>query len=122
MYPRDLNLIRSPEIRQRIATERKILRALVTAALEAGYQLAVDEGRSEGPDYTRNTRTILDLLQEADEDVLYLRHPETGVLGSVFLVYGNDGYDVIADHTLNITRDIQPALDLADRLAEGAGA
>ena len=34
--------------------------------------------------------------------------------GHVFLVYGNDGYDVIADYTLNLEEPLSAANEIAD--------
>ena len=38
--------------------------------------------------------------------------------GWVYLVYGNDGWDVLADYTVNLGPSMQPANELSDQILE----
>ena len=101
----------------RLGIERRVVRRVVSDLLNAGYVLNVSYG--EGPEldsYTGNARTILAALQECDEEVLLaVPAPETPDLphGWVLFVYGNDGYDVIADHTVNLSPVLDPVCEWA---------
>lgn len=86
--------------------ERSIVRAVVKAALAAGYLVAVDNG---GDEYELmpcdNIRTILRAMFATCHERLWMYDSKNGMkrTGFVWLVYGNDnGENVIADYTINL--------------------
>jgi len=121
MYPYELNeqTIRDIGIRHRIAIERKIVTALIDRALAEGYELAVDDGDERHP-WTRDRAEVLDTIMNTDEDYLYMR--KDGACGWVFLVYGNAGYDVIANNTMSLEGLLAPVEALALSLEKDDGA
>lgn len=125
----------SVKMRQRV--ERMILRAVVRECLQKGYALNVYNGGDEMelPEPTTSLKTILDACMAADEDRLWVcrpRKPEDGppdyrkwdrrletpgwrAVGWVLFVYGNSGWNVVSDHTVNLQDVMGPAEALTER-------
>jgi hypothetical protein len=107
---------------QRQAMERRIIRRLATDAIAAGYRITVDNGGY--PDdyallHSADVRAVMAAVMQTDEDVLFFcRHDKpSGVHpGWVKLVYGNDGYDVVCDYTIDLEPILAGANALADKL------
>lgn len=108
------------ETRHRINLEEKVVTAIVDAALKAGYLVTVDDGGDDGEyaiEDSADRKAILDALMNTDEDVIILA-PKPGVAlrsGSISLVYGNSGWDVISDYHTRLEAFIAPI----QRIAEG---
>ena len=102
------------ETRKRI--ERAIVDKIIRSALEAGYWVSVWNGGDE-PEIAKATdhRQIIDAMFATDEETLVLHTPGGKRAGMIYLVYGNDGYDVIADYSVALEEFLQPALELADQ-------
>lgn len=105
--------------RQRL--ERAIVRRVVKDALAAGYVLDVDDGGEELAVWGATTRkAAIDALMNTDEDRLILRRLNAaGALtekGWVRFVYGNDGWDVINDYSVNIELVLAGAEAMAERM------
>ena len=96
--------------------ERQIVTKIVDDALAAGYALSVDNG-GDGFEIAMSTerQAVLDVLFQTDEERLVLSK-EQKIIGSVFLVYGNDGWDVVCDYHLSIEDVMKGANELADKL------
>lgn len=91
------------DIKQRQTLERRIVRAVANDALKQGYTVTVYDG--QGPDtlaLDKSTRLadIMAAIMSTDEDLMVF-HKDGKRAGVVYFVYGNDGYDVICDHTAN---------------------
>ena len=102
------------ETRKRI--ERAIVGKIIGMALAADYSVSIWNGGDEpeiemATDYQR----IIDALFLTDEETITLHTPGGKRAGMIFFVYGNDGYDVIADYSTNLEEFLQPALELADQ-------
>lgn len=102
------------ETRQKI--EKRIARAVIKNAIGAGYALAVDNGEETTKPST-NASAVLKAMFATDEEHLIIYRTTNGFesIGWVFLVYGNDGWDVISDYTVNLENIIPN--DLIDKLA-----
>jgi hypothetical protein len=90
----------SVENRQRV--ERKIARAIIKAAIALGFTFIIDNGGDD--DEEIKTTTLSKTLKEmfaTDQEKLYLVKDGKRV-GWVFFVYGNDGWDVVNDYTVNL--------------------
>ena len=96
-------------IQTRIKAEKRITKALIKSIIDLGYIVAVDDGEEY-----HNTLTASQALNHAmgvDECHIYARKPSEKAEGkfktfAVFLlVYGNDGYDCICDHSVNEETD-----------------
>lgn len=99
------------EMRRRV--EREIVRRFVDDALAAGYRLAVSLERGFDLDEmllgSTDPQRIMDEAF-ADDDCHLFVQPQQGPtteegavvsLGWVYLVFGNDGWDVVCDYSAN---------------------
>ena len=108
-----------PEVAARQAVERQIVERVVDDALAAGFLLSVDNGGYDFEILLSSDRTaVLAEMFATDEEYLYLYRKNQQYAGSVYLVYGNDGWDVICDHSVALTDLLAGASALADELEE----
>lgn len=111
-------------VKQRQQIEKRIVAAAVKGLLAAGYHVGVDNGGdSLEVSPTTDQRTILEGLGHCD--VEHLRAytltglpPSPLLKGSVCLIYGEEGYDVMADYSLSLEPALAEANALADNLEE----
>lgn len=98
--------------------ERKIVEAIVRALLDAGLGISIDNG-GETFELT-NSKNALEIRRHlflADED--YIHAVKNGQhIGWVYLVYGNDGWDVISDYTVNLESYLKKPLELAEKYSD----
>lgn len=88
-------------IKSRIAIERNIVSLIVTGAIEHGCKVSIDNGSD--PDVIPVLGDYAEIMREVmhtDEEMIRF-HKDGERVGAVFLVYGNDGWDAICDHTDN---------------------
>jgi hypothetical protein len=78
--------------------ELHIIRALVTAVLSKGLTVSVYDGGAWPVKRSSDISTIMSALHSTDEEELMIRDA-TRRVGSVYLIYGNQPWEVIADHT-----------------------
>lgn len=105
--------------------EREIIKALVGEAFKQGFtKIIIDNG---GYDDERiictNLEEVMASIRQTDEEHMFFAHPDVAKMPCVFLVYGNDGYDVIADHSLSLNEmidTIQPLIDTLEAQFHGA--
>ena len=105
--------------------ERQIIKALVNEAFKRGFtKVIIDNG---GDDDERITCTdieeVMASIRQTDEEHMFFAHPDVAKMPCVFLVYGNDGYDVIADHSSSLNEmidTIQPLIDTLEAQFHGA--
>lgn len=102
-------------VQQRQAIEKRIAKAVINAALAAGYTVSVCDGEDFPIKRSANAAAILASMFSTDGDALRLRK-DGRYVGTVFLVYGNDGWDVIADHSLSLSELIDP---ITSKASEG---
>jgi hypothetical protein len=86
-------------VKHRQAIEKKIVSIIVTDALAQGYTVAIDNGGDEPTDKMSDFKTIMAETMHTDEEALRFFDRNGVYIGSVFLVYGNDGFDAIADYS-----------------------
>jgi hypothetical protein len=108
----------TPDVKRRVAVEKRIVKHTVKSLLAAGFELAVHDGE-EWHERTTDTAKLHKALMETDEDRLFVYKADghkgrRDWFGWVFFVYGNDGYDVISDYTTNL----EDALAETNKLAE----
>lgn len=94
------------EICDRLGVEAKITKRLVADMLQAGAQLAWDYGEDEAPAYTQDRAELEREAMACDEAWLRVKLPD-GRKGYVFLVYGNSGWDLISDYTVNLEPELE---------------
>jgi hypothetical protein len=105
--------------------EKEIATAVVAALLEAGFYVSIDNGDNNGNDFelenSRHSRTILGAMFQTDEETLFVYTTDGNQYGWVFFVYGNDGWDVISDYTVNLEKFIgkgTPVQKVIDKYAD----
>ncbi len=89
--------------------ERQIIKALVTEAFKRGFtKIIIDNGGDDEEQITcTDTKEVMASIRQTDEEHMFFAHPDVAKMPCVFLVYGNDGYDVIADHSLSLNEMIE---------------
>ncbi len=81
-------------VKMRQEVECKIAKAFVKAAIKDEYAITVDYG--DGPsNYLGSTKAVLAAMFQGDEDHQF--------------IYGNDGWDVISDYSVNLEYLMGPA-------------
>lgn len=101
-------------IRMRQHVERLIARRLILDGLRAGYTISVDNGEDGATMPAQNVTAIMAIMFETDEEYLIFQKTN-GFRGWVRLIYGNDGWDVINDYTVNLDHIMGGANALADK-------
>ena len=105
--------------------ERRIIRKLLEMLIEAGYSLSVWDGESYSILYSHNVDDTLNAMGHTDKDTLQVTMPDPNdpygnELGDIYLIYGNDGHDVIADD--NVDPVLEPILDQVEAFANDLAA
>lgn len=105
---------------RRLAAEGQIARALVKAGLARGLLVSVNDGEGWVVLQSVKLTEIMNALASTDEDYVRFTSYPAGQGATFVMVYGNDGYDVINDHTDNdlgnlLIADIQPTIDRLER-------
>lgn len=98
---------------KRLGIEAKITRRLIGDLLKARAELAWYYGEDEAPTYTRKRAELEAEAMAADEAWLRVRFKD-GRRGSVFLVYGNSGWDLITDYHVAIEPELRPVMAYAE--------
>jgi hypothetical protein len=102
---------------QRIAIERHLAQLAAETLINAGYQVTVNDGEEDVLEYSTNVQAILDAMFSTDEDYLFATQAgPAGQKGWVRFIYGNSGFDVINDLTVNLESVMAPVFAEADRL------
>lgn len=120
--------VKDEAIRRRILVERAIVRRAVRdilAADDGAYCISVYDGEEYPVKRSRDLDKIMSNIGQCDEETIIVRHfnqdgTTGGQLGCIYLVYGNGGWDVIADHTDSPL--MHELLQEANRLANVLGA
>lgn len=108
-------------VEQRQEIERKIVSMVIDAAFEKGFEVVIDNGGNDDENiYCPNPEEAKANIMQTDEEYIHLYKIEGGKkVGHawVWCVYGNDGFDVIADHsTSEVMEEIMnPINDLIDK-------
>jgi hypothetical protein len=118
----------SIKYRQRI--ERRIIWRFVSDALVAGKRLAVSLERGYDTEDmllgSRDKKKIVEEAMAGDEAHIFVQPAEGELVvngsvvseGWVFVVLGNDGWDVISDYTTNLEELLSGANELARKYEE----
>jgi hypothetical protein len=89
-------------VARRIEIERAIVKRLVSDALFFhGYSVSHNDGNVLTVERAREVALIMEQLHSSGEESLTFHDPDGHHVGAVRLLYGNGGYDVIADHSVN---------------------
>jgi hypothetical protein len=109
-------------VQKRIACERKVVRRAVRTLLAEGYAITVYNGEDYPVKQSTSERAIMDAVQQADEEWLNVwTRNSVGKLerfGTIFLVYGNSGPEVINDYSTNLETVLAPVNAYCDKLQD----
>lgn len=87
-------------LRSRIAIEKKIVSMIVSDAIEQGCKVAVNNGDEDSPIFGDYADIMRETMHTDEEALIFYKEGKR--VGMVFLVYGNDGFDAVCDHTDNL--------------------
>ncbi|EBW7170423.1 TPA: hypothetical protein OR504_004258 [Escherichia coli] len=104
------------ELRQKI--ERAIAREAIKGLLADDFKISVFDGEQTTLKDSTDAAAIEAVMFTTDEDQLHVSHQHVDEKGWVLFIYGNDGHDVIADHTTNLEMSLKGAAELADKIAD----
>ena len=105
-------------VKLRQTFEKKIARLFVTEALDAGYNISVDNGGDEFElAHSTDKKAIMAAMFATDDERLHLSRDGKNV-GWVWFVYGNSGWDVISDYTTNLEHLMPKVEKLSDKLCD----
>lgn len=109
-------------LEKRIACEKAIARKFINSAIALGYKISVNDGENFVVSRSVDVKSIMHAMFSTDEDHLIVRTAEGKLVGSATFIYGNDGFDVIADHTdteafNEIMNHVQPTIERWEKLA-----
>lgn len=108
----------------RVLMERAIVRSACTELIAAGYTLRLNDGDTWATPKDSTVEQVMEAIMAADEETLHVFHQPAGGerehFGWVAFVYGNDGYDVIADHTVNLDTALAATTALGLTLSEAS--
>lgn len=90
-----------PAVKARQRIEIHIAHALLTAAIAQGFTVRVSQGDADMEPMRSTVDEAMADLFACDDDRMYVFRDGKRV-GWVYLVYGNDGWDVISDYTTNL--------------------
>lgn len=88
---------------ERIRTEGRIVRKLIETGLEIAGAADLNDGEEWVIMRSTSVSDILAASFSTDEDRIRFRSPDGSMNAVFYLVYGNDGFDVISDYSDNDT-------------------
>jgi hypothetical protein len=97
--------------------DEAMVRKVIADALAAGYTLSVWDGEEETLTNSSDADALFKAMMTTDQDHLYFLRDGKSV-GWVFFVYGESGWDVINDYTVNLEEVLKGADALSDELAD----
>lgn len=102
---------------ERKQIETKVITVFIEDALAAGFKLGVHDGEELVLRDSTDKEAVLAALFSVDEERLIVysglkRH------GTVFLVHGNDGWDVIADYSTSLEPLMKRVDEVSNKLSD----
>lgn len=79
--------------------ERFVVKQIVGRALDKGYLLSVFDGEEYPIMHSDDAEAVMTELGHCNEDWLQVANADRKRIGSIYLVYGNDADEVVADCT-----------------------
>ena len=102
--------------------ERAIASQCINDLHNAGYNITVNDGEDDVVENSLDHNEVLDAMFSTDEDYLIVFLPGQAIRsGWVRFIYGNDGWDVINDYTVNLEGALATTIALGDRLEREQG-
>lgn len=107
-----------------VMIERAIIRRTAAYLIERGHALRVHNGEEYliGKAGSTDINQIMGLIMQTDEDRLQVLGragtDDPTSLGSIVLIYGNDGWDVMADCSVVLANVLEEQYDFAEAIGE----
>ncbi|SAI73144.1 Uncharacterised protein [Bordetella ansorpii] len=102
----------------RMLIERAIVRRAAQDLLAAGCELRIHDGEPWACPLTSDLADVMNAVMATDEDLMFVFSPTDRHPRVIRFVYGNDGWDVIADYHTSLERLLAGADALAERFAD----
>lgn len=115
-------------VKMRQLVEREIIAKFVTDFLAKGYRLSVSLERGWDTDEmllgSKNAEEIIEASMAGDEAHIFVhKDPDCDILvdgsvnsdGWIYLVFGNDGWDVISDYSTNLEEELNGAFEVSNK-------
>lgn len=94
--------------------EQRIVRRTIKTLLDGGYSLGVNDGEETVIEHSTDGESVFKEMFATDQDFLLVYVDGISDPGGyVHFIYGNDGYDVISDLTVNLETVLKPVADYA---------
>lgn len=106
-----------PAIQKRIRLEWRIIRRVVMAAIADGCSYSLDYLCDDEEFAVADSVKISELreaIHACDEERIYFKKNGESA-GWIYLVYGNDGWDVIADNSLKAEKYVKAADSIIEK-------
>jgi hypothetical protein len=101
--------------------ERQIAQKVIADALAAGYALDVFDSEEYAIEKSTDADAILEAMFTTDDDRLFF-HKDGKRVGWVWFIYGENGWDVINDYTVNLEDVLKGASELSEQMEAKADA
>lgn len=92
---------RSRQYQKIVTLEKRIAMTIIDAALRHNLTVSIFDGDENCVKKSRNRTELRNALRSTDQDELTIRDLDGKKVMWVLLVYGNDGWDVVADHSIS---------------------
>lgn len=102
------------KVKARALVEVAICRRLLRDLSAAGYELIVSDGETEEPVTIDGDKAVRHLFGVDESSINTMKD---GKESFVFLVFGNDGYDLICDYGTSLEPVLEPIFDWIDSAA-----
>lgn len=113
----------SMTVQQRQDIERKIVEAVIDQLLESGFYININNG-GDADEFripTADKKRIMDTLFATNAETIWASQPGTDkAFGFVEFVYGNDGWDVIANYSTRLELYLTKAQKISDGWIDAA--
>lgn len=106
------------EVIARQKIERRIVRELLKQLIANSYYVAVDNGETFQQTDKQTPTGIMALMFQTDDEWLKCRDKVSGKVSTVMLIYGNSGWDVVADYSMSLEHVMEPVHKLSDKLSK----
>jgi len=105
-------------VAQRQNAEKQVVGKLLDEALKNNLTFRLHDGEAWATEKTTDKDIILNAIMSVDDETLYFYTADGERSGWVRLIYGNDGWDVLADNSQKIDYILPPVTQFANELCE----
>ena len=100
----------------RVKVENTIIRVALRAGLALGWSVTVESYDDEEITKSRKITEIVKALRATDYDNIKFYDKDGKYQGKIFLVHGNDPWEIISDYSISIEEIVKPAMEKAEEI------